>query len=164
MIYDLSHDDVKGDFSDIKIYKVTKLEFIEHNGPFLTNIQEPVRPRDQRAISLEKYLQKQNSYLAQYADLIIELSDFYNIDYKIVVAIAGVESGFCRINFKPYNCWGFGDYAWNSPETSIKEYFRLLHKNYYQKGLDTLEEIASIYNPYPEQYIQKVSHFINQIP
>jgi hypothetical protein len=125
---------------------------------------EPIRPRDNRAIVLESYLRSQNSYLANYTDLIVELSDYYGVNPRLVIAMAGVESGYCRVNFRPYNCWGFGRYGWSSPEDGIRSYMALMNKGYYSRGARTIEGIASPYNPWPDHYIQKVYIHYNQMP
>lgn len=129
-----------------------------------TLFKEPVKPRDPRAIRLEKYLRSQDSDLSKQSDLIIELSDKYNIDYKIPVSIAGLESGYCRVNFRKNNCWGFGTYSWNSLEIALKEYFRLMYKGYFSKGADTIHEIAPTYAPVSEDYNEKFYYHYNRIP
>ncbi|MFW5720402.1 MAG: hypothetical protein ACOCXT_05230 [Candidatus Dojkabacteria bacterium] len=125
---------------------------------------EPVRPRDMRAIRLEVYLQEKNSPLAGYSDLVISLSDRYGISYKIPVALAGVESSFCLVQFRENNCWGYGDYSWSSLRTGIQEYMRLMNTWYFSKGLRTIETISEVYNPYPEKFSEKVQRYIEEIP
>lgn len=128
-----------------------------------TEYKEPLKPRDPRAISLEKYLRKQKSPLASHADLLVERSDATGIDYKLVVAIAGLESGYCAENFAKNNCWGFGNYSWSSLETGIKEYYRLMKKNYFAKGLNTIGEIHRVYAPSSTDYLNKYYYHFNQI-
>lgn len=135
-----------------------------HLNQDIQKIAQPKKIRDERAIRLEKYLLRQRTELYKYSDLIIELSDKYNINYKIPVAIAGVESGFCRINFKPNNCWGYGQYSWTTLEIAIIEYYRLMNIHYFSKGRKTVESISAIYNPYPKEYSQKLYFFIHRIP
>lgn len=117
----------------------------------------PPPKRDPRAEKLEIYLMKQNSYLADYTDLIVSESDKYGVNPEVLVVISGVESGYCKINFKPYNCWGYGDFSWSSPEEAITEYMRLMNIGYFSKGAKTLESIASPYNPWPEEYLVKLN-------
>jgi len=111
-----------------------------------TKFKEPIRPRDPKAIALENYLRRQDSPLHKHSDLIIELSKLYGVDYKMIIAIAGLESGYCEINIGKNNCWGFGSYSWPTLETGIREYFRLMNKGYFSKGRNTIQEIAPIYN------------------
>lgn len=156
-------DNAKSDYSGI-IKTENQVFFTPEVNINSTSIKEPVKPRDPRAIRLERFLKTQLSPLQNHADLLVELSDQYNIDYKLVVAIAGVESGYCNVNFRPNNCWGYGNYSWGSLEIGIREYYRLFHRHYFAKGYDTLSEIVDIYNPYPENYIAKVSKFIDRVP
>jgi hypothetical protein len=130
----------------------------------ITKIKEPVKPRDPRAIRLENYLRSERSVLADHTDLIIEQSDKYLINYKLVIAIAGVESGYCRLNFRLNNCWGFGQYSWANMEVAIKDYFRLLNRGYFAKGATTIEMIAPIYAPSSTDYLEKYYRHYNQIP
>lgn len=111
-----------------------------------TKIKEPVKPRDPRAIALEHYLNSQLSPLAKQSDLIVDLSKLYSVDYKMIVAISGLESGYCAENTFANNCWGFGNYSWSSMDTAVKEYFRLMNKGYFSKGMKSIEDIAPIYN------------------
>ena len=128
------------------------------------SLKHPEKLRDPRAMRLEEYLKRQKTELYKYSDLIVELADIYGVDYKTVVAISGVESGFCRINFKLNNCWGYGDYSWPSLEAAIEGYFHYMNKYYFSKGLTTPEKIARVYNPDPEEYLRKLYLFIDKIP
>jgi hypothetical protein len=139
--------------------------------PDLDNVQsevktpvEPIKQRDYRAIVLQNFLYTKGSYLANYTDLIVELSDRYGIDPRIVVAMAGAESSYCKINFRPYNCWGYGKNSWRSPEDGIRGYMSLMNAGYYSRGAKTIAGIARIYNPNPEHYTQSVYNHFNQIP
>ena len=111
-----------------------------------TKIKEPIKPRDPKAIVLENYLHTQISPLAKQSDLIVDLSKLYGVDYKMVVAIAGLESGYCAENSFSNNCWGFGTYSWGSMDIAVKEYMRLMNKGYFSKGLRSIAEIAPMYN------------------
>ncbi len=129
-----------------------------------TEYKEPIKPRDPRAIKLEKYLRSQSSSLSRTSDLIIDLSDKYKIDYKLVIAIAGLESGYCDLAYNGYNCWGFGNFYWATPEIAVKEYFRLMKINYFNKGLNTIQKIAPVYAPISTDYLRKYYIHYNQIP
>ncbi len=63
---------------------------------------------DTRIIALRRFLQKYKSPMLPYADLIISQADKYNQDWRIVVAISGVESRFGKIlPHNSYNAWGW---------------------------------------------------------
>jgi len=71
---------------------------------------------DKRALALKKYLDSKNSPLAIAATDIVAAADKYHIDYTLIPAISGVESGFCKVttldvsnpNKETHNCWGWG--------------------------------------------------------
>lgn len=70
---------------------------------------------DNRMIALKKFLESKRSPLAPYADVIFESAIENNIDYRLLVAISGAESQFCKFttvrldsNLPTYNCWGWG--------------------------------------------------------
>lgn len=64
--------------------------------------------RAKRIESLLKLLTRVKSPVAteHYASLIYDLSDKSGVDYRVIVAIMGTESGYCK---KPiyYNCFGY---------------------------------------------------------
>lgn len=63
----------------------------------------------QQVERLVTYLKRQGSPIAkrEFADQIIRVSNANGADYRIIVAISGVESGFCAANYKKYNCFGY---------------------------------------------------------
>jgi hypothetical protein len=126
---------------------------------------EPVKPRDKRAIRLENFLRLQQSDLASQADLLVELSDGYGIDYKIPVAIAGMESGYCNAAYYANNCWGFGRFEWPTIEAGVRGYLSKMNQMYFKNGLTTIQDIAPLYNKVnTEGFIEKAEHHYNLIP
>jgi len=74
---------------------------------------QPVK-QDNRAEILRAYLTQYNSPLADHADTFIKEADANNLDWRMVAAISGVESGFGEaIPPYSYNAWGFGVYGAN---------------------------------------------------
>src|SRR5579872_3070019 len=70
--------------------------------------------QDNRAEILHTYLAQYNSPLADHANNIIKEADANNLDWRMVAAISGVESGFGEaIPAYSYNAWGFGVYGTN---------------------------------------------------
>lgn len=107
---------------------------------------------DRRVTSLQTFFAKYNSPLLDYAGLIVEKADEYNIDYRLLPAIAMQESLLCKkATPGSYNCWGFGIYG--KKRTSFSSYPDAIDTitRYFAKkksnGVDTLEEIGNIYNP-----------------
>ena len=71
-----------------------------------------IKPGDARAINLKIFFRKHNSDLYNHAEKIIEVSDKYGFDYRLLPAIAMQESNLCRvIPDNSYNCWGWGIYG-----------------------------------------------------
>jgi hypothetical protein len=79
---------------------------------FDQQIQTSIKTADARPEIIRQYLNSYSSPLEPYADLIVNLSDQYNFDYRWLVAIAQQESGLClHIPDNSYNCWGWGIYG-----------------------------------------------------
>jgi len=67
------------------------------------NIQ--VVAEDARSIIIKNYLDKANSPLSPYSEMVVEVSDKYGLDYRLLPAIAQKESGLCRrIPEGSHNC------------------------------------------------------------
>lgn len=81
--------------------------------PILAEQERIERERDAKIERLLNFLKKQKSPVAtrEYASQIIDLADANNADFRIIVAIMGVESGFCRVpvkkNGNTFNCFGY---------------------------------------------------------
>lgn len=79
---------------------------------FDQQIQTSIKTADARPEIIRQYLNKFGSPLEPYSNLIVQLSDQYNFDYRWLVAIAQQESGLClHIPEGSYNCWGWGIYG-----------------------------------------------------
>lgn len=79
-------------------------------GGFTTEfgIGSDIATLDGRAAALRKYLRDQGSPLTIYAELIVKEADIYKLDWRLVPAISGIESRFCRITpIDTNNCWGW---------------------------------------------------------
>jgi len=105
--------------------------------------------RDLRPVKLEKFLSSKGSPLSLYAEFIVEAADRYGIDWRLVPAISGIESSFAQVYAADYNAygWGGGYISFSSWEESIEVVTRALRENYYDRGADTVDEIAPIYCP-----------------
>lgn len=121
---------------------------------------------DQRVVVLRKYLAKHNSPLADYADEFVQAADKYNLDWRLLPAIAGVESTFGkRIPYKSYNAYGWagGLYRFPSWENSINVVSKALKEDYVEKGADSLSKIGRRYCPPNPAWGYKVLYFMKQI-
>jgi len=79
---------------------------------FDQQIKTSIKTADARSEIIRQYLNKYSSPLEPYSNLIVDLSDQYNLDYRWLVAIAQQESSLChRIPENSFNCWGWGIYG-----------------------------------------------------
>ncbi|MBI4059242.1 hypothetical protein HY404_03320 [Candidatus Microgenomates bacterium] len=110
-------------------------------------------PADARIDIIRQYLDKYHSSLTPFSELIISVSDQYNLDYRLLVAIAQQESNVCKkIPDGTFNCWGWGIHSQGTlgfPDypTAITTVARGLREDYLDKGYTTPEEIMKKYTP-----------------
>ncbi|MBI3379653.1 hypothetical protein HY029_02780 [Candidatus Gottesmanbacteria bacterium] len=127
------------------------------------NYKLVVKP-DLRPQKLEDFLSKYGSPLTSYAQVIVSLADKYHIDWRLVAAISGVESTFCKsIPYNSYNCWGWnnGKHAFASYIDGLEKVSETLGIHYFGKGFDTPETIGPIYAPPSPDWAWKVRYFMN---
>lgn len=108
---------------------------------------------DSRPILIRKYLQRFDSELEPYSDLLFEVSQKYGIDYRLMVAIAQQESNLCKRQPENcFNCWGVGIHSrgtmcFESYPQAIEWVGRYLKEEYYDLGITTVEDIMKKYCP-----------------
>lgn len=129
---------------------------------------------DQRAQILQAYLEKYNSPLSGHAQDFVDAADKYNLDWKLVAAISGVESTFGKhvpggsgTIYSSYNGWGWGVYGtqakyFKSWKEGIYIVSEGLRKNYYNKGLTNPYTINKVYAASPT-WGAKVIHFLTDM-
>lgn len=106
-----------------------------------------------RPALLKHFLESYHSPLAPYADYIIEISDKYSLDWRLLTGIAGNESLFGRvIPYDSYNAWGWGVHSkgtlrFSSWEEGIETVAKGLKEKYIDQGLTTIDLIATRYAP-----------------
>jgi len=125
-----------------------------------------VKISDTRALRLRNFLSGHKSPMADYSAEFIYFADKYELDWRLVPAIAGVESTFGKhIPVNSYNAYGWagGKYMFKSWEHSIEVVTKALREKYYDKGADTLAEINRIYCPPNPKWAGKVSFFMEKI-
>lgn len=121
---------------------------------------------DNRSKIIYNYLSQVNSPLAPYSHNFVLEADNNQIDWKLLVAISGIESSFGkRIPYQSYNAWGWGNgkSKFNDWETAISHISKVLNEKYYQKGLNTPEKIAPVYAPPSQHWSFSVNHFMDDI-
>lgn len=102
---------------------------------------------------VRQFFAKYNSPLEAFAQDIIHAANIYNLDYRLIPAIAMQESNLCKkAPADSYNCWGFGIYGnrtvrFQNYTEAIYTVSKTLANNYIGKGMDTVEEIMIKYTP-----------------
>ncbi|MCS6956687.1 MAG: hypothetical protein NZM02_02470, partial [Patescibacteria group bacterium] len=112
-----------------------------------------IKLSDGRVANLKAFFRKYHSPLYDYAEKIVEVSDKYGFDYRLLPAIAMQESNLCRvIPENSYNCWGWGIYGsivtkFDSYDQAIETVAKGLKTEYIDKGLITASAIMKKYTP-----------------
>lgn len=91
-----------------------------------------------------------NTRLEPYAHYMVQVSDKYAIDYRLIPAIAMKESGGgSKVAEYTHNAWGWenGRTVFPSWEQAIETVGKTLRTKYVDKGLTTPEEIMPVYAP-----------------
>jgi hypothetical protein len=116
-------------------------------------VTDTIGSSDARPEIVRKYLDRYNSPLSPYSNLIVETADKYSLDFRLLPAIAQQESNLCKI-IPPggYNCWGWGitgtsTLGFDSFDHGIEIVSEGLRRLYLDKGYKTVEEIMSKYTP-----------------
>lgn len=122
---------------------------------------------DKNAEILAFYLSKQNSPLQYHSQDFIDAAKAYNLDWRLVPAIAGVESTFGKQIPGGYNAWGWGVYGnqaifFGSWKEAIYTISKGLRENYLDKGYTEPFSINRIYAESPN-WGSRVTHFMEDL-
>lgn len=124
---------------------------------------------DKRTKLLSEYLKQYNSPLIPYVNDFVREADENKIDWRLLVAISGVESTFGQFLIEnSYNAWGWGIYGDNaiyfsSYSEAIKTISKSLREDYVDKwGAKDVYEIGKFYAASP-YWAQKVTYLMNRI-
>lgn len=120
---------------------------------------------------VRQFFAKYNSPLEPYAGDIIIASERYDLDYRLLPAIAMQESNLCRRVIKDsHNCWGWGIYGtkvtkFNNYPEAIETISKGLADKYKERhGLITPHEIGKMYNPSnTNNWAGNVTQFMNEL-
>ncbi len=116
-------------------------------------IQNTIVEEDSKTEIVRQFFARYSSPLEPYAPDIVAAANRYDIDFRLLPAIALQESILCeRVPADSHNCWGWGIYGGkvtkfsNYPQ-AIETITKTLSTKYRDKGLVTPFEIAKLYNP-----------------
>ena len=136
---------VNGPTSGVRVFASLPSEFPSVGGE--------LEPADARPEILRYFLAANESDLEPHANLLVETADKYELDWRLLPAIAQKESGLCRV-IPPggHNCWGWGIHkagtlGFDSYEEGIETVAKGLKENYIDKGYITPEQIMTKYTP-----------------
>ena len=123
---------------------------------------------DMRPYYVENFLK--GTRLEPYSHYIVAVSDKYNLDYRLIPAIAMRESnGGNAVKEESHNAWGWenGRTYFDSWEVAIETVGKTLRERYADRGLITPEQIMPVYAP-PQvekggKWAQDINHFFEKL-
>jgi hypothetical protein len=117
--------------------------------------------RSRKARRIREFYARWNAPMADNAEFIVDTSEKYGIDWRLIPAISIVESTGGRYCFRSYNSFGWGKMSFSSFEEAIDTVARGLANGY---GTSNPYAIAPRYNPVtPNEWANKVSGLMSQI-
>jgi hypothetical protein len=134
---------------------------LQESGPVynlgqVKGVTSQVETVDARAELVSSFLARYNSPLEPheyYGTVLVEIADRYEIDFRLLPAIAMQESNLCKNAPEgTFNCLGFGIHkkgtlGFDSYEAGFERAAKELKKNYIDRGLVTPEQIMKKYTP-----------------
>lgn len=121
-----------------------------------SGLQFDAKTEDGRIEIVAGFLARYNSPLKppeNYAKVLVETADRYNLDFRLLPAIMMQESNLCKTSDPAiHNCLGFGIHkagtlAFDSYEEGFDRAARELKERYIDIGLTTPEQIMTKYTP-----------------
>ncbi|MBI4084859.1 MAG: glucosaminidase domain-containing protein [Candidatus Levybacteria bacterium] len=129
-----------------------------------------IESKDAREEMVRQFLARYNSPLEPYAKYIVEMAEKYNIDHRLIPAIAMQETNLClKSRPESYNCWGLGVYGGKYPHfdnysEAIEVVTKTLATKYKNSSLVSPEEIMTMYTPSSNgSWANSVNHFMDQL-
>ena len=146
-------DQVLGEISDRKNNSSNYQFTASYKADLSDGYTAEIKSGDAKAANLKAFLRKYNSDLYNHTDKIIEVSDKYGFDYRLLPAIAMQESNLCHlIPENSFNCWGWGIYGttvtrFDSYDDAIETVGKGIKDHYIDEGLVTASAIMAKYTP-----------------
>ncbi|MBN2100425.1 hypothetical protein JW710_00820 [Candidatus Dojkabacteria bacterium] len=120
-----------------------------------------IADREAKAQRVRNFYARWNSPMAANAYYIVEVSDLFGLDYRLLPAISIVESSGGIHCFRSYNPFGWGQRGFNSFNEAI---YTVGYGLRYGYGTSNPYAIAPTYNPVtPDAWGAKVNALMNQI-
>lgn len=126
---------------------------------------------DTRAKRLRMFLESYDSPLAGEAETFIAEADKNNLNWKLVAAIAGVESTFGKhIPTGSYNGWGWGVFTGAADGVHFKNWAdgiavvsEGLRKTYIDRGAENIYDMGWIYAANGNSWASHVRYFVEKL-
>ena len=128
----------------------------ELNSSKRTGVESLAEIEDARAFIVARFLERYDSPLKPYdyyGKTLVQIADRYNLDFRLMPAIAMQESNLCKSHpAETHNCLGFGIHergtlGFDSYEEGFDRAAREIKRNYIDQGLTTPQEIMTKYTP-----------------
>lgn len=152
--YFLTQNNSPSKFDLAQIPKIQSAQESKNPSMLVTTV---IESEDARAELIAQFLERHKSPMEPYefyAKKIVEIADRYQIDFRLLPAIAMQESNLCKNTNQnaPHNCLGFGIHKsgtldFESYEAGFERAGRELKAYYIDKGLVTVEQIETKYTP-----------------
>lgn len=134
-------------------------------------LADHILSQEGRTEIIRQFFAKYKSPLESYAGYIVEMADKYDLDFRLIPAIAMQETNLClKAKEDSHNCWGWGVYGgkytfFSSYSEAIETISRTLSVKYKNKyGLVTPNEIQRLYNPSnTSDWAYAVNHFMDKL-
>lgn len=116
-------------------------------------ILDEISQSDGRAKIIEDFFKNHKSPLSPFSKNFVEVADKYNLNWRILPAIAMQEStGGKKVIANSYNPFGYGIYGklvtrFSSWDEAIERVGKALREDYLNKGLKTPSQIMTKYTP-----------------
>ncbi len=142
--------------------------------PAQSAFAQDLQPVDVRVLALRYYLGNYDSPLAEHSEKLIEEADRYKMDWKLIPAIAAVESNFGhRIpggkdpDYTSHNAWGWGVYGekvilFETWEECIEKVPEGINRRFIGEGMTDPYKMNQRYSSNPDWGWQVV-YFIDEI-
>lgn len=142
---------------------------VEENVVAKSDVREEIisKKLENRAQILSAYLASYDSPLKYHAQDFVDAAKKYDLDWKMLPAIAGVESTFGRFIPGGYNAYGWGVYGnqaiyFKSWKEGIFTVAKGLRENYLNKGLTEVYSINRVYATSP-RWAGNVTYFMRDL-
>lgn len=138
----------------------------------IKGVESIVETDDGRAAIVTNFLKKYNSPLKphdKYGQILVEIADQYQLDFRLLPAIMMQESNLCKnIPAGSYNCLGFGIHSggtlgFDTYKQGFERAAKEIRANYVEEGRLTVAQIAKKYTASVESWTSSVNQWMAEM-